>query len=149
MSNEPLIFVLEGDEGVNVEYRMNLGNGLKSWAALKKAGKLFKGIGTADIMEDDKKTVNQGKLLMVLLDVVLDNAGSPEFADLETIVFNNTVVNIEGSKPYKLAENKEVHFNKFRSHIFPILKNGIVYQFADFIKGNGLFKAAGLATPNS
>lgn len=149
MSNEPLIFNLEGEAGEVVEYRMNLGNGLKSWAALKKAGKLFKGIGTADIMEDDKKTVNQGKLILVIIDVVLDNAGSPEFADLETIVFNNTVVNIEGSRPYKLSDNKDVHFNKYRSHIFPILKEGIVFQFADFIKGNGLFKAAGLATPNS
>lgn len=143
MSNEPLIFKVD-----DVEYRMNLGNGLKSWAALKKAGKLFKGIGAADIMEDDKKTINKGKVLMTIIDVVLDNAGSDEFNALEAIVFANTIVNID-DKPFKLNDRKETHFNEYRSHILPVLKQGIVFQFADFFKGNGLLTAAGLATPNS
>lgn len=144
MSNEPLIFKLD-----DVEYRMNLGNAIKSWAALKKAGKLFKGIGAADVLEDDKKTINKGKMMMTILDVVLDNAGSDEFNAIEAIVFNNTIINKDDEKPFKLSDKKETHFNEYRSHILPVLKQGVVFQFADFFKGNGLLETAGLATPNS
>ncbi|QIN98351.1 hypothetical protein vBSenM1_68 [Salmonella phage vB_SenM-1] len=129
----------------DVTYNMTLANALQAWSVLKKAGKLFKGIGNADIVGKDGK-VDGKKAMLVLLDAVLENAGSDEMTAIEELIFRNTVVVVDG-KPRKLSDCKDQHFNAYRSHIFGVLKEGLVYQFADFFKGNGLSGLAGLATP--
>ncbi|QEG07772.1 hypothetical protein [Salmonella phage SE4] len=139
---EPKSFDIDG-----VTYNMNLANALPAWAVLKKAGKLFKGIGGADIVGKDNK-VDGKKAMLVILDAVLDNAGSDEVTAIEDLIFKNTVVVVNGT-PRKLGDIKDQHFNQYRSHILPILKEGLLFQFADFFKGNGLSGIAGLAMPST
>lgn len=144
--SEPSTFELVSDDGTGtvIEYRMTLANALAAWASLKKAGKLLKGIGSADVVGDDNK-VNKSKALMALVEAFLENAGSQEFADIEKLIFNNTIVVMNGEGK-KLPTIQDHHFNANRSHILPVLQKGLVFQFAGFFSGNGLSGIAGLAT---
>lgn len=144
--SEPSTFELVSDDGSNavIEYRMSLANALVSWAALKKAGKLLKGIGSADIVDADKK-VDKPKAMLALVEAFLENAGSAEFSAIEELIFNNTIV-VTNGEGKKLPTIKDAHFNVNRSHILPVLQKGLVFQFAGFFSGNGLSGIAGLAT---
>lgn len=144
--SEPSTFELVSDDGNGtvIEYRMVLANALTSWAALKKAGKLLKGIGSADVVGADNK-VDKSKALMALVEAFLENAGSQEFSDIEKLIFNNTIVVVNGDGK-KLPTIQDHHFNANRSHILPVLQKGLVFQFAGFFSGNGLSGVAGLAT---
>lgn len=139
--NEPKSFELD-----DVTYKMTLANALAAWSVLKKAGKLFKGIGGADIVGKDGR-IDGKKAMLVILDALLENASSEEMAAVEELIFRNTVV-VVNDKPRKLIDCKDQHFNEHRGHIFGVLKEGLVFQFADFFKGNGLSGIAGLAMPS-
>uniref|UniRef100_A0AAU8GJA7 Uncharacterized protein n=2 Tax=unclassified Rosemountvirus TaxID=2738372 RepID=A0AAU8GJA7_9CAUD len=144
--SEPSTFEIISDDGTGtvIEYRMTLANALQSWGALKKAGKLLKGIGSADIVDVDKK-VDKTKAMLALVEALLENAGSAEFSDIERLVFANTIVVVNGEAK-KLPTIQDHHFNANRSHILPVLQKGLVFQFAGFFSGNGLSGMAGLAT---
>lgn len=144
--SEPSAFELVSDDGTGtvIEYRMTLANALSSWGALKKAGKLLKGIGGADIVNDNKE-VDKSKAMLALVEAFLENAGSAEFSDIEKLIFNNTIV-VENGDAKKLPTIQDRHFNTNRSHIIPVLQKGLVFQFAGFFSGNGLSGIAGLAT---
>ena len=143
--SEPSTFELISDDGTGtvIEYRMSLANALQSWAALKKAGKLLKGIGSADIVGEDKK-IDKSKAIISLVEAFLENASSPEFSEIEKLIFNNTVV-VSNGEGKKLPTIQDAHFNTNRSHILPVLQKGLVFQFAGFFSGNGLSGMAGLA----
>lgn len=144
--SEPSTFELISDDGAGtvIEYRMTLANALTSWAALKKAGKLLKGIGSADVVSEDKK-IDKTKAILALVEAFLENAGSPEFSEIEKMIFNNTIV-VSNGEGKKLPTIQDAHFNANRSHILPVLQKGLVYQFSGFFLGSGLSGIAGLAS---
>lgn len=143
--SEPSTFEIVSDDGTGtvIEYRMTLANALASWAALKKAGKLLKGIGSADVVDADKK-IDKSKAILALVEALLENAGSSEFSEIEKMIFNNTIV-VENGEAKKLPTIQDRHFNVNRSHIIPVLQKGLVFQFGGFFSGNGLSGIAGLA----
>jgi hypothetical protein len=143
--SEPSTFEIVSDDGTGtvIEYRMTLANALQSWAALKKAGKLLKGIGSADIVGADSK-IDKSKAILALVEALLENAGSQEFSEIERMIFNNTIV-VENGEAKKLPTIQDRHFNVNRSHILPVLQKGLMYQFGGFFSGNGLSGIAGLA----
>lgn len=143
--SEPSSFELATDDGSVVEYRMTLANAMQSWSALKKAGKLLKGVSSADIVGDDSK-IDKSKAMLAIVETLLENAGSPEFAEIERLVFNNTIVVVNGDAK-KLPTILDRHFNEYRSHIFSVLQKGVVFQFGGFFSGSGLSSLAGLAVP--
>lgn len=68
----------------------------------------------------------------------------PELAAVQRLIFEFTVVKVEGSVPTKLAECGNTHFNQYRAHIPVLLVEGAQYQFGDFFTGirgvlSGLF----------
>lgn len=143
--SEPSTFEIISDDGQGtvVEYRMTLANALQSWGALKKAGKLLKGIGSADIVGAENK-IDKSKAMLALVEALLENASSPEFTEIEKLVFANTIV-IENGDAKKLPTIQDRHFNVNRSHIIPVLQKGLLFQFGGFFSGNGLSGMAGLA----
>lgn len=143
--SEPSTFEVSATDGTVVEYRMSLANAMQSWNALKKAGKLLKGVSGADIVGEDSK-IDKSKAMLALVETLLENAGSAEFAEIEKLVFNNTVVVINGEAK-KLPTILDAHFNQHRSHIFAVLQKGVMFQFGGFFSGNGLSSLAGLAVP--
>lgn len=144
--SEPSTFDIVSDDGTGaiITYNMTLANALQSWAALKKAGKLLKGIGSADIVNGPDNKIDKSKAILALVEALLENAGCPEFAAIEKLVFDNTIV-VQNGQGFKLPTIMDAHLNANRSHIIPILQKGLMLQFSGFFSGNGLSGMPGLA----
>lgn len=112
----------------NITYTMTPANAMTAWTALKNAMKLLQAV---DLSSGDTK-----KLGASVLTTVLANLGDPSIKELEDIVLKHTSCEQDG-KLYRLSERFDSHFNQHRGHLIPILKEGLVYQFADFFIGGG------------
>ncbi len=59
----------------------------------------------------------------------------PELAAVQRLIFEYTVVKVEGAAPAKLIDCGDTYFNQFRSHLPMLLIEGAQYQFGDFFTG--------------
>ena len=107
----------------NVTYTMTPANAMTAWTALKNAMKLL-------------QSVDLSSLGASVLTTVLANLGDPSIKALEDIVLKHTSCEQDG-KLYRLSERFDSHFNQHRGHLIPVLKEGLMYQFADFFIGGG------------
>ncbi|AWX14149.1 hypothetical protein CEP49_06095 [Mergibacter septicus] len=121
----------------NVSYKMTPVNAARAWSALKSAMKILE---NADLAKVDAE-----KLGMTAINAILSNLGSESITELEKIVLSHTVVT-SVEKPYRLADNFDQHFNKYRADLIPVLIEGVKYQFGDFFSGGlGLLKNTALS----
>lgn len=106
----------------NVTYTMMPANAMAAWTALKNAMKLLQSVDLSSLG-------NNKKLGASVLTTVLANLGDPSIKELED--------SEQDGKLYRLSERFDSHFNQHRGHLIPVLKEGLVYQFADFFIGGG------------
>nr|DAS26424.1 MAG TPA: tail assembly chaperone protein [Caudoviricetes sp.] len=113
----------------DVTYTMTPANAMVAWTALKNAMKLFQSVDLSSLGDSKKLGAN-------VLTTVLANLGDQSIKSLEDIVLKHTSCEQDG-KQYRLSERFDSHFNQHRGHLLPVLKEGLVYQFADFFIGGG------------
>ncbi|OOF40940.1 hypothetical protein BKK47_02610 [Rodentibacter mrazii] len=113
----------------NVTYTMTPANAMAAWTALKNAMKLLQSVDLSSLGDGKKLGAN-------VLTTVLANLGDPSVKALEDIVLKHTSCEQDG-KQYRLSERFDSHFNQYRGHLIPVLKEGLMYQFADFFIGGG------------
>ncbi|MBN6075804.1 hypothetical protein HYE60_11220 [Aggregatibacter actinomycetemcomitans] len=114
----------------DITYNMTLANATASWSALKNALKLVQHVDLSNIGN------GKGNIGANMLTAILANLGDPSIKALEDIVLKHTSCEQDG-KQYRLSERFDAHFNQHRGHLLPVLKEGLVYQFADFFIGGG------------
>nr|DAD91861.1 MAG TPA: tail assembly chaperone protein [Myoviridae sp. ctKZW4] len=113
----------------DITYNMTPANAAVAWAALKNALKLVQHVDLSNLG-------NAGNIGANMLTAILANLGDPSIKALEDIVLKHTSCEQDG-KQYRLFERFDAHFNQHRGHLLPVLKEGLVYQFADFFIGGG------------
>lgn len=114
-----------------VTYLMTPANAMSSWQALKNALRLLQGV--------DLSQINSGKLEVIgasFISTALANLGDPSVKALEEIVLKHTVYQGEQGNQ-RLSDNPDRHFNRYRSHLIPVLMEGLKYQFGGFFSGGG------------
>lgn len=117
----------------DITYKMTPANAMAAWTALKNAMKLLQAVDLSAVSAGEKA----GKQLGAnVLTTVLANLGDPSVKALEDIVLKHTTCEQDG-KSYRLSERFDSHFNQHRGHLLPVLKEGLMYQFADFFIGGG------------
>ena len=120
----------------DITYNMTPANATASWAALKNALKLVQHVDLSNIGKEKGNNVGAN-----MLTAILANLGDPSIKALEDIVLKHTSCEQDG-KQYRLSERFDAHFNQHRGHLLPVLKEGLVYQLADFfIVGGGLLSS--------
>ena len=104
-----------------------------AWAAIKNALKLLQSVQGINV----NATTPEGHsgVGIAVIGAVLSNLGDPSVKALEDIIYKHTVAQAGESKPYRLSDVFDKHFNQYRSHLLPVLKEGLIYQFADFFTG--------------
>lgn len=118
-------------------YTMTPANAMAAWTALKNAMKLLQAVDLSTLSADKNSAKKIGTNVLT---TVLANLGDPSIKTLEDIVLKHTACEQDG-KQYRLSERFDSHFNQHRGHLIPVLKEGLMYQFADFfIGGGGLLK---------
>lgn len=117
----------------DITYTMTPANAMAAWTALKNAMKLLQSVDlfVASAGENAGKKIGAN-----VLTTVLANLGDPSVKALEDIVLKHTSCEQDG-KQYRLSERFDSHFNQHRGHLIPVLKEGLMYQFADFFIGGG------------
>lgn len=119
----------------NITYTMTPANAAASWSALKEALKLVQHVDLSSLGKE------KGNIGASMLMAILANLGDPSIKALEDIVLKHTSCEKDGQL-YRLSERFDAHFNQHRGHLLSVLKEGLVYQFADFfIGGGGLLNA--------
>ena len=113
----------------DVTYTMTPANAMAAWTALKNAMKLLQSVDLSSLGDGKKLGAN-------VLTTVLANLGDPSVKALEEIVLKHTACEMDG-KQYRLSERFDAHFNQYRGHLITVLKEGLMYQFADFFIGGG------------
>ena len=116
-----------------VVYMMTPCNAGTAWAAIKNALKLLQavqGINVNATPQDEHSGIG-----IAVIGAVLSNLGDPSVKALEDIIYKHTVAQTGEDKPYRLSDAFDKHFNQYRSHLLPMLKEGLIYQFADFFTG--------------
>lgn len=113
----------------DVTYTMTPANAMAAWTALKNAMKLLQSVDLSSL--GDSKKLGVG-----VLTTVLSNLGDPSVKELEEIILKHTSCKLDGTM-YRLSERFDSHFNQYRGHLITVLKEGLVYQFADFFIGGG------------
>lgn len=114
---EPKTIEMDG-----ISYFLTPANAISAWNALKKAGSLLKG---ASVDAADSSSA---------ITALLSNLGDPALKDVEDLIYRNITVQGNG-ETFKLIDNLNEHFNKYRAHMVPLLVEGAAYQFSDFFKG--------------
>lgn len=117
----------------DVTYTMTPANAMAAWTALKNAMKLLQSVDLSNLGAGKKEAKDMG---FSVLTTVLGNLGDPSVKALEEIVLKHTSCEQDG-KPYRLSERFDSHFNQHRGHLISVLKEGLIYQFADFFIGGG------------
>lgn len=131
----------------NVTYTMTPANAMASWSALKTALALLStvdfssaNVDTEDddsLSDEEKAKANQQRLGLIILTTLAGNLGHPSVKQMEDIVLKHTSAQIDGGKPYRISNDLDSHFNKYRHHLITVLISGLKYQFGDFFSGGG------------
>lgn len=135
----------------NVTYTMTPANAMASWAALKAALGLLNSIDLksldtkdeplpVDATDEEKKAAAeaaQKRFGLAIISTLAANLGHPAIKQMEEIVLKHTSAQVDGGKPYRLSNDLDAHFNKYRSHLINVLLAGLKYQFGDFFTGGG------------
>ncbi|WP_071058733.1 phage tail assembly chaperone [Pelistega sp. MC2] len=131
----------------NVTYTMTPANAMASWSALKIALGLLSTVDFSStnvaseddesLNDEDKAKANQQRLGLTIITSLASNLGHPAVKQMEDIVLRHTSAQIDGGKPYRLSNDLDSHFNKYRSHLITVLITGLKYQFGDFFSGGG------------
>lgn len=116
-----------------VGYTMTPCNAGAAWAAIKNALKLLQSVQGININPANPN--ERSRVGVAVLGVVLSNLGDPSVKALEDIIYKHTVAQTTDDKPYRLSDAFDKHFNQYRGHLLPVLKEGLIYQFADFFTG--------------
>lgn len=116
-----------------VVYKMTPCNAGAAWAAIKNALKLLQSVQGININATNPD--ERSRVGVAVLGAVLANLGDPSVKALEEIIYKHTVAQTEDGKPYRLSDAFDKHFNQYRSHLLPVLKEGLIYQFSDFFTG--------------
>lgn len=106
----------------DVTYTFSLANADAAWKAFKEACSVL-------------KTANKDATIMA---TVLGSLGEPAIEKAEKLVRNNCVVQVEGQPAFKLTDQFDTHFNKYRKHLTKVTIEGLKFQFEDFLDSSVL-----------